>query len=235
MTKEYDSSTKVIVLRCALDDASARKFVDRKKHTAFGSPLSRPKNDIHIQALEMSYECLRTVSGSYTADYLRNAIHTLKVNKSVHSVIIGNATFNVQQKSRIASALSVRRGSANIDVTLKEHVHTDTSLSLTFDIDGTLTHAPKYKIKPDTVEINPDEILDNAATVKEQKLDRADAVAILEKHLKSPLEDDIEDLNERFVLHHVEELYVPIFEARLSGPRNKIAVMRIDGARKKII
>ncbi len=235
MTKGYDSSTKIAVLRCALDVVSAHEFVDQKKHTAFGSSFSHPKDNVHIQNIELSYECLRTVSGSYSADYLRNATHALKVDKSVHSIIIGNTTFNVQKKSRIARALSVRRGSVSIPITLKEHVHTNTSLSLTFDIDGNQTSAPKYKIKSETVEINPAEVLDNATSVKEQKIDRADAVAILEEHLKSPLEDDIENLSEQFDLDRIEELYVPIFEARLSGPKNKIAIMRVDAARKKII
>lgn len=236
MTENYDSSTSVSVLRLALDDASARALVERKKHTVFGSALSRPKSDtIHIQNLTLTYECLRTISGSYSADYLRNATHTLQVQKSVRNVIIGDKSFDVEQKSRFKKAISMRRGTTSIKIDLKEHVYTDVSLALTFDVDGNEIQTPKYKITPETTETNSTAALENAHVVKTQSIDRQDAVALLEERLKEPLESDIEELHEQFDLHDIVELYVPIFEARIRGPKNKAALVRIDAARKKII
>lgn len=236
MAESYDSSTRVVVLRLALTEDSARSLIERKKDTVFGSVFSSPKkDDVQIQDLALSYECLRTVSGSYAADYLRNATHTLRVDKSVRNVIIGDASFDVPIKSRIQKALSVRRGSTKINIDLKEHVYAQSSLTLTFDASGSEIKPPKYKITSTTAEVKPADILDSALAVKRQPIERADAVAILEERLKAPLEDDIEDLNDQFDLDEIVEMYVPIFEARLRGPRNKVAIIRVDAARKKII
>jgi len=49
------------------------------------------------------------------------------------------------------------------------------------------------------------------------------------------LEDDVRKLEEEFILREINEVYVPIFEARLIGPKKKIGIIRIDAVRKKIL
>ena len=43
------------------------------------------------------------------------------------------------------------------------------------------------------------------------------------------------DLNDEFTLHDITEVYIPIFEARLSDPKKKVGIIRIDAVRKKIL
>ena len=45
----------------------------------------------------------------------------------------------------------------------------------------------------------------------------------------------IRELNDEFVLSDIAEVYVPIFEARLVGPKKKVGIIRIDAVRKKIL
>ena len=45
----------------------------------------------------------------------------------------------------------------------------------------------------------------------------------------------IENLKEEFVLREISEVYVPIYEARLIGPKKKVGIIRIDSVRKKIL
>ena len=57
----------------------------------------------------------------------------------------------------------------------------------------------------------------------------------LESQLKKPAETDVRDLNNEFVLREITEVYVPIFEARLIGPKKKVELLRIDAVRKKVL
>ena len=57
----------------------------------------------------------------------------------------------------------------------------------------------------------------------------------LQSELKKPLESDVRDLSEEFILREISEVYVPIYEARLIGPKKKVGIIRIDAVRKKIL
>ena len=61
------------------------------------------------------------------------------------------------------------------------------------------------------------------------------AIRKLETHLKKPVETDVRDLANEFVLREITEIYIPIFEARLIGPKKKVELLRIDAVRKKIL
>ena len=63
----------------------------------------------------------------------------------------------------------------------------------------------------------------------------SELVSDLQSQLKKPIEDDVRKLNEEFVLREITEVYVPIFEARLFGPKKKVGIIRIDAVRKKIL
>ena len=43
------------------------------------------------------------------------------------------------------------------------------------------------------------------------------------------------NLVEKVVVNEIIELYVPIYEARLIGPKKNVRIMRIDGIRKKVL
>ena len=49
------------------------------------------------------------------------------------------------------------------------------------------------------------------------------------------MEEDVRKLNDEFVLREITEVYVPIFEARLIGPKKKVGIIRIDAVRKKVL
>ena len=43
------------------------------------------------------------------------------------------------------------------------------------------------------------------------------------------------NLTEKIAINEIIELYVPIYEARLIGPKKNVRIMRIDGIRKKVL
>ncbi|MCV0401708.1 MAG: hypothetical protein K5777_07000 [Nitrosopumilus sp.] len=229
----YD--VKTIVLRKTIDETEAMKIVEEKKTGPFKSLLSHPKKeDVHVHSLKLYYECILMVSGKYTADYFRKAIHSISVDSNVHEVSLGDGLFPVRSKSRITKAFVGNRGKNKIDFKLEEHVFVEEEDELTFDHHGRDIEFP-YKIDSKTVENYPQKLLEeNAESVKKPEMAHDTAIGKLQTQLKKPLETDVRGLNEEFVLNDISEIYIPIFEARLVGPKKKVELLRIDAVRKKV-
>lgn len=231
-----DYDVKIVVLRKNMDDDDATQIVDQKKTAPFKSLLSRPKkDDVHVHSLKLYYECLLIVSGKYVADYFRKATHSISVDSNVSEISLGGGLFPARSKSGIKKALVGKRGKNKIDLKLEEHVFIEEDDELTFDHHGREIKF-QFKINSNTVESYPERLLEeNASNVKKSEIGVETAISKLQLHLKKPLESDVRDLNDEFVLGDVMEVYVPIFEARLVGPKKKVGIIRIDAVKKKIL
>lgn len=75
----------------------------------------------------------------------------------------------------------------------------------------------------------------NESNIKKPELTYDAAINKLQLQLKKPMEEDVRKLNDEFVLREITEVYIPIFEARLIGPKKKVGIIRIDAVRKKIL
>ena len=53
--------------------------------------------------------------------------------------------------------------------------------------------------------------------------------------LKRPTDKGVKSLDEKIQLCDILEVYVPVYEARLIGPKKKIKILRIDAVRKKVL
>ena len=219
-----------------IEEEDALKIVEQKKTTPFKSLLSRPKKEeVHFHSLKLSYESMLMVSGKYVADYFRKATHTISVDSNVHEVVLGDGVFPVRPKSTLEKAFVGKRGKNKIDMDLEEHVFVEEEDELTFDHHGRETEF-QFKINSKTLENYPKELLEeNISNVKKPEITPDTVIDILQTHLKKPMEKDVRNLSEEFVLHDISEIYVPIFEARLIGPKKKVGLLRIDAVRKKIL
>ena len=227
---------KTVVLRKNIDDDDAADIVDQKKTIPFKSLLSRPKKeDVHVHSLKLYYECILMVSGRYVADYFRKATHSISVDSNVSEISLGGGIFPVRSKSGIKKAFVGKRGKNKIDLKLEEHVFVEEEEELTFDHHGRDIKFP-FKINPKTTENYPERLLEqNKPNVKKSEITHDAAISKLQLHLKKPLESDVRELHDEFVLKDVAEVYVPVFEARLVGPKKKVGIIRIDAVRKKIL
>lgn len=227
---------KTIVLRKNIDESEAMEIVEQKKTNPFKSMLSRPKKEqVHVHSLKLYYECILMVSGKYIADYYRKATHTISVNYNIRDVVLGGGLFPVRSKSGFTKALSGKRGKNKIDLKLEEHVFVEEEDELTFDHHGRDIKFP-FKINSKTIENYPKRILEkNQQTVKKPEMTYDAAIGKLESQLKKPSETDVRDLSDEFVLREITEVYIPIFEARLIGPKKKIELLRLDAVRKKVL
>ena len=225
-----------MVLKKVIDEEEASAIIDEKKTSIFKSLLKKPKkDDVHVDSIKLFHECLLLVSGKYTADYFRKEVHTISVDSNVQEITFGGGTFPIKEKSGFKRAFVGNRGKNKIDLPLEEHVFVEEEDELAFDHNGTEIKFP-FKIDSKTIENYPDQILtENSANVKKPKITFDSAANLLKDSLKKPLESDIRKLNEEFVLKGITEVYVPIYEARLTGPKNKVDLLRLDAVRKKIL
>jgi hypothetical protein len=231
-----DYDVKTIVIKKNIEESEAMEIIEQKKTDPFKSLLSRPKKeDIHIDSLKLVYEGLLIVSGKYTANYFRKAVHTIDVDSNVHEVVLGDGFFPVRSKSGLEKAFVGKRGKNKIDLNLEEHVFVEGDDELTFDHHGLEMELP-FKIDSKNIENYPDKILnENTTNVKKPEFSYKSAIENLKIHLKKPLEENVRDLKDEFTLHDITEVYIPIFEARLSDLKKKVEIIRIDAVRKKIL
>ena len=219
-----------------MDKDEAAVIIFDNKTSIFKSLLKKPKKDeVHVDSITLFYECMLTVSGKYTADYYRKAIHTISVDSNVQEIIFGDGIFPINKKSGFKRALVGNRGKNKIDLPLEEHVFVENERELFFDYNGNEIKFP-FKLNSKTIENYGDKILtENSANIKNLKITFDSAINLLEELLKKPLESDIRKLNEEFILKEITQIYVPVYEARLTGPKNKVGLIRIDAVRNKIL
>jgi len=227
---------KTVVLRKTMDETDAMAIVEQKKTDPFKSLLSRPKKEeVHVHSLKLYHECILTVSGKYVADYYRKATYDISVNYNIRDVVLGGGLFPIRSKSGFAKALSGKRGKNKIDLKLEEHVFIEEEEELAFDHHGREIKFP-FKINSKTIENYPKKILEaNIQNVKKPEITYDAAIQKLQTLLKKPVDADVRDLSDEFVLREISEVYVPIFEARLIGPKKKVGIIRIDAVRKKVL
>ena len=234
MKKNHDKKT--IVLRKKIDETEVLEILNNKKTALFKSIFSRPKkSDIHIHSVKLYYECILMISGKYVANYFRKATHSISVNSNVSAVILGDGVFPVKTKSNFKKAIVGKRGKNKVDLKLEEHVFVENEDELTFDHHGREIKFP-FKLNSKTTENYPNRLLEkNSSNIKNSELTHDDVIKKLQSFLKKPLKDEVRKLEEEFVLREISEVYVPIYEARLIGPKKKIAIIRIDAVRNKIL
>jgi hypothetical protein len=235
LTKD-SHDVKTVVLRKNLTDENTVDIVEQKKINIFKSFLTRPKKEsIHIHSIKLCYECIMMISGKYVADYFKKATHTISVDSNVREIALKDGIFPIRTKSGFKKAVIGKRGKNKIDLKLEEHVFIEEEDQLTFDHHGREIKFP-FKINSKTIENYPKVILKkNESNVKKSELTHDDLINKLQSYLKKPIESDVRDINDEFVLREITEIYVPIFEARLIGPKQKIGIMRIDAVRKKVL
>ena len=103
---KIDTKTKIISLKSSLDSDDAEEMVDSRKVKLFQTLLHKPKkSEIHLHSLTLHYEAILILSGKYSVDFIRDAEHTLSVDKDVQEVIISDEVFPVKKKHGVLSKL----------------------------------------------------------------------------------------------------------------------------------
>ena len=226
--------TKILVLLRKITLEDATRLVDSKKTSQFGTTLLRPKkSQIHIHSVSLVYEPIMALSGLYSADYYRKAVHKIKVDDNVKEVLVGPDTFEVSKKSKFSKIVNTT-GKRTINLDLEEHVFVKNTGTLYLDHHGKRLKNLPYALDRKLMESYGSKVL-AAEKTKEHEISEIDAITMLKRILKDMPKYKMRNLEERFEPENIIMLYVPIYEARLVGASKKIRIMRIDAARKTIL
>jgi len=230
-----DTKVKIISLKPLLDSDAAEEMIDSRKVKSFQTLLHKPKkSEIHLHSLTLHFESILLLSGKYSVDFIRDAEHTLSVDKDVQEVIISDEVFPVKKKHGVLSKLEPSFKN-KIKILMQERVMLENTADISFDHHGKeinlsyndtvklLEKHPKKTINEDKESIRRPEITIDAAKSK------------LISKLKRPADAGTKSSEELFDFRDILEIYVPIYEARLIGPKKRVKILRIDAVRKKIL
>ena len=232
---------KTVVLRPILDSDDAEKIVENEKTSLFRSMLQKPKKtEVHVHSLKLSYEAFLILSGKYNADFYRKVIHTISVDHTVKEIVVGDDTFPVKRGKGIIGKLGTKiksstRKKNQINLELEEHVFLEEEKEVAFDHHGKEIKMP-YKMSSEFIESYPRRTLEKTKnSVKKPEITYDAAVERLIAKLKKSVSIGRRNLEEKITVNEIIELYVPIYEARLIGPKKNVRLMRIDSIRKKVL
>jgi len=238
---DVDYKIKTVVLRPLLDSDEVSQIVENKKTSLFRKMLQKPKkSEVHVHSIKLFYEAFLILSGKYTANYYRKNIHTIPVDPTVKEIIIGDEIFPVKQRRGIMGKLSTKiqtttKRKNRIDLELEEHVFLEEEQEIAFDHHGKEIKMP-YKTSSKLIESYPKRTLEKIKqTVKKPEITYDAAVQRLVSKLKKSVSIGRRNMQEKIITNEIIELYVPIYEARLIGPKKNVRLMRVDGIRKKVL
>jgi len=238
---DVDYKIKTVVLRPLLDSDEASQIVENRKKSLFRKMLQKPKkSEVHVHSIKLFYEAFLILSGKYTANYYRKNMHIITVDPTVKEIIIGDEIFPVKQRRGIMGKLSTKiqtttKRKNRIDLELEEHVFLEEEQEIAFDHHGKEIKMP-YKTSSKLIESYPKRTLEKIKqTVKKPEITYDAAVQRLVSKLKKSVSIGRRNMQEKIITNEIIELYVPIYEARLIGPKKNVRLMRIDGIRKKVL
>ena len=232
---KHDPKVRKITLKPQIDSDIAEDMVDNRKIKLFQTLLKKPKkSEIHLHSLKLFYEACLLLSGKYSADFIRDTKHTIHVDKNVRELIIDDKVYPVSQKKSMLSKLEPSRKN-KIKIEFQERLVIENKDDIAFDHHGKeidLSYSNTQKI----IEKYPRKILSgDDDSIKKPEITVDAAINKLISKLKKPTDKGIKSLDEKIEFSDILEVYVPIYEARLIGPKKKIKILRIDAVRKKIL
>ena len=232
---KHDPKVRKITLKPQIDSDIAEDMVDNRKVKLFQTLLKKPKkSEIHLHSLKLFYEACLLLSGKYSADFIRDTKHTIHVDKNVRELIIDDKVYPISQKKSMLSKLEPSRKN-KIKIEFQERLVIENKDDIAFDHHGKeidLSYSNTQKI----IEKYPRKILSqDDDSIKKPEITVDAAINKLISKLKKPTDKGIKSLDEKIEFSDILEVYVPIYEARLIGPKKKIKILRIDAVRKKIL
>ena len=203
--------------------------------------LQKPKkSEVHVHSINLSYEAFLILSGRYNANFYRKSIHQIDVDPTVKEIIVGDDVFPVKSGKGVLGKFNAKikkgtRRKNQIDLELEEHVYLDDVQEIAFDHHGKEIKMP-YKASSKLIESYPKRTLEKTKqTVKKPEITYDAAVQRLVSKLKKSVSIGRRNMQEKITTNEIIELYVPIYEARLIGPKKNVRLMRVDGIRKKVL
>lgn len=230
----------IIVLKPQLTEEEVTEIVEKKKTSQFGTVFTRPKTEeVKVISIELFYEPHWVVGGSYTGDYYRKNLYEVKTDPLVKEVIIGEGVFPVQKESggwsKLKRGVTGGHKDNELKIPVEEHVEIDVEDEIVFNPQGTEVKLD-YKIESKYQENFPDKVLkENSNNVRKCLLTQDEVSEKLETVLKEDIEEDVKMVKEKISIDKLDQVFVPVYEARCVDQKDKVEILRIDAINRKVI
>ena len=133
---KINPKVRKITLKPQIDSDVAEEMVNNRKVKLFQTLLKKPKkSEIHLHSLKLFYEACLLLSGKYTADFIRDASHTIHVDKNVRELILDDKVYPATQKKSVLSKLEPIRKN-KIKVEFQERLIIENEDDIAFDHHG---------------------------------------------------------------------------------------------------
>ncbi len=233
------SEKRTIVLKPQISKDEVEKLVEKKKTSLFGTVFSRPKNEnINVTSIELYYEPCWIAGGRYVGNYYRKNVYEIKTESTVTEVKIGDGTFPIQKRSggwsKFKRGVTGSNKENQLAIPVEEHVEIDIEDEVVFNSQGNETKL-KYKIESKHQENFPEKVLkENKSHVRSCLINQDEVVEKLEKLLKED-EQDVKMVKEKISIDKLDEIFIPVYEARCTDSKNKVKILRVDAINMQII
>ena len=145
-----------------------------------------------------------------------------------------NEVFPVKKKKGVLSKLEPSFKN-KVQIDSKERVLLENTDDISFDHHGkemNLSYSDTLKL----LEKHPKKSLNEEKdSIRKPEITTDAVITKLIMKLKKPASSSISSSDESIKFQDILEIYVPIYEARLIGPKKRIKILRIDAVRKKIL
>ena len=142
--------------------------------------------------------------------------------------------FLLHQTSQLHVELEKDLRKNTVPIKLEEHVFVEKEMEILLDHHGKESNF-SYKVNTKDIENYPKRVL-KKNIVREFEITEEVAIKKLVKSLQTYEEfNDVRDLNECLKVNEIVTIYVPIYEARLIGPKKKVEILRYDTVKNKAL
>lgn len=234
------ANKKTTVLKPLVSRSEVEEIVNKKKSELFGTVFTRPKQEeISVTALDLYYEPYWIIRGTYSVDYYRTNVYEVETEDTVREVKIANEVFSIKQDAsrwdKIKRGVTGSEKKNHLEIPVEEHVIFDVEEEIITNSHGVQTKFD-YDIDARTTESYPDKVIEeNKDKIRNSKITKEDIVDKLVDLLRQEVDKDVRMLKEKATIEELNEVFVPIYEARCVDLKNKVKVLRVDGVKRKII
>ena len=87
--------SKIVVLKPQTERLLVEEIINKKKTKAFRRFLKTPEPyEVHVRSHNLIYEPLIILSGKYSADFFRKALHEVRVVQNVKELVFEDGIFS---------------------------------------------------------------------------------------------------------------------------------------------
>jgi len=229
-----------VILKPKINLDEINNLVEKKKTSLYGTVFTRPKPEqVSVLTVDLFFEPIWKIQGEYDIDFYRNNTHQISTDPHVKEIIIGTGIFPVLTSSgtwkKFKDSIKIGEKTNKTDIPVEEHMEINRESELYLNSQGQLVE-PNLKIESKNIENYPDDFIkSNKNNIRSSDLTEEPIIDIFLLNVKNNLGDILRIVSERMIVNVFEQIFLPVYEIRVTDLKNTTKIMRIDGMNSKIL